>query len=123
MAEPSMSADPSRDRPLQSKKFVAYLVAEFTWKAALIILLILGIKEAKIDVFLGSIAAAVVIVAGFIEALYIGGQAALDRYTRVAEIVVGAGASVSMKGVNITQAPAKPAPPDGGSHGVGSNQK
>lgn len=102
----------SEKAPLQSKKFIAYLVAEFTWKAALIILLILGIKQAKIDLFLGSIAAAVVIVAGFIEALYIGGQAALDKYTRVAGIVVGAGGSVSMKGVQINQTPSKPTNPD-----------
>lgn len=88
--------------PLQSRKFVAYLVAEMTWKIALLVLLILGMKEAKIDIFVGTIALAMVIVAGAIEALYIGGVTALDKYTRIAQIAATAGHSFEMKGVKLT---------------------
>jgi len=87
--------------PLQSKKFVAFLVGETTWKIALIVLLVLGMKEAKIDIFVGSIAMAIVIIAGALEALYIGGQAGLDRYTRIAQIAVNAGQGFEMKGVTL----------------------
>lgn len=100
--------------PLQSKKFVAYLVAEITWKVALVTLLVLGIKEAKIDLFIGSISLGIVIIAGAIEALYIGGQAGLDKYTRIAQIAASAGQSFTMKGVETknghTTSPSKPLP-------------
>jgi hypothetical protein len=85
-------------RPMASKKFVAYLVAELTWKVALFIVLILGMKEGTIDHIVGGLALAIVIVAGFIEAGYIIGQASLDKYTRIAEIAAGAGHKIKMNG-------------------------
>lgn len=87
--------------PLQSKKFVAYLVAEITWKIALVVLLVMGIKEAKIDVFIGSVALAIVIIAGFIEAGYIIGQASLDKYLGVARIATQNGKAFQMKGLSV----------------------
>jgi hypothetical protein len=75
---------------LKSKKFLAYLLAEFTWKAVLIIFL--EASEGQFDsvgrwawFFMMS----VVVTAGFVEVGYIGGQAWLDRYVRVAEIMRG----------------------------------
>jgi hypothetical protein len=99
--------------PLQSKKFVAFLVSEITWKVVLMALLIVGIKEAKIDVFIGSIALAIVIIAGAIEALYIGGQKGLDQYTRIAQIAAGAGQNFSMGDITTSngQHPKPPAAP------------
>jgi len=91
----------STEPPLQSRKFLAYLVAEVTWKVALIVLLCLGMKHDAIDLTVGSIALAIVIVAGFIEALYVGGQAALDRYTQIADIAVRGGQGVRLKDVEI----------------------
>lgn len=93
-------------KPLESKKFVAFLVSEVTWKVVLGCLLWVGLKEAKIDLFLGTIALTVVIVAGAIEALYIGGQAGLDKYTRIAQIAANSGSSFEMGGVKIRRAPA-----------------
>lgn len=84
--------------PMGSKKFVAYLVAEATWKAALILVIVLGMKNGLIDHIVGGVTLAITIVAGFIEALYIGGQAALDKYTRIAEIAVGGGQQIMMNG-------------------------
>lgn len=97
-------------KPLQSKKFMAYLVAETTWKIALLVVLVLGMKNGTIDVIVGSIALAIVVVAGFIEVVYVGGQAALDKYVRVAEIAVKGGHTVSMKGIDIKQKVNKDAP-------------
>lgn len=96
----------SSEPPLQSRKFLAYLVAEVTWKIALIVLLCLGIKHEAIDLTVGSIALAIVVVAGFMEVVYVGGQAALDRYTQIANIAVRGGQGVSLKDVEIkAQAP------------------
>jgi len=99
--------EPDLKRPLESKKFVAFLVSEVTWKVALVVLLVVGIKEAKIDLFIGSIAMGIVIIAGAVEALYIGGQAGLDKYTRIAQIAANSGHGFEMKGVKVT---AKQAP-------------
>ena len=67
--------------PLSSKKFLAYLIADIGWK------LILGILiwkncEGENQVLLLSI----VCISGFVQTGYILGQAALDRYVRLAQI-------------------------------------
>ena len=95
--------------PLQSKKFVAFLVAEVSTKIALIVLIALGMSNSKIDIIVGSIALAMLIIAGAIEALYIGGQAGLDKYTRIALIASTAGHSFKMGNVSVT-AEKKPEP-------------
>lgn len=70
--------------PLSSKKFLAFLLAEASWKV------ILGFMVVKwtSGVLMGTMLA-VIIVAGFIEAVFIGGQAAIDAYVRVAQVVAG----------------------------------
>lgn len=87
--------------PLQSKKFVAFLVSEASWKVVLAVILVLGIRADQVDVFLGTIALAVIIVAGFIEAGYIIGQASLDKYTRIAELATNSGQPFSSKSVSV----------------------
>jgi len=84
---------------MQSKKFVAYLVAEGTWKVALLVVLIMGMNNGTINHIVGGLALAIVIIAGAVEITYVSGQAALDKYIRIASIVVGAGQNFSMKGV------------------------
>jgi len=99
------------DKPvLQSRKFIAFLVGEATWKIILVVLLIMGIKASSIDMFLGTIALAIVVVAGAMEALYIGGQAGIDKYTRIAEIAAGAGQSFSFGTVKTTNGNGAPKP-------------
>ena len=66
---------------LQSKKFHAYLLAEFTWK------IILGLMVYRWVDKRASVMIAVIIMAGFIECGYILGQAALDRYVRVTALL------------------------------------
>ena len=69
--------------PLQSKKFVAYLIAEFGWKVALFALMYVygkGIEHYSFMVMM-----TLIIVSGFIQVGYILGQAALDKYAHVAE--------------------------------------
>ena len=66
---------------LQSKKFIGFVMAELTWKVAILVSLILGYSVTTV---LG-----MVLVAGFLEVAYIGSQAMLDRYVRVAEIAAG----------------------------------
>ena len=82
--------------PLQSKKFLAYLLAEASWKIILVITLwsAKDVLLAREDIAGGgaglwTFMLAVVLIAGFIEAGFILGQAALDKYVRVASIVAG----------------------------------
>lgn len=66
--------------PLQSKKFVAMLVSEISWKVVILAMLFWGAPAWLVAI--------TVLVCGFLEVAYIGGQAALDRYTRLAHIAV-----------------------------------
>jgi len=76
-------------RPIESKKFLSFLIAELTWKAAIVILLLANRESIPVGVL--TIGLAIVIVAGFVEVGYILGQASLDRFVRVAEITAEKG--------------------------------
>lgn len=73
----------SNKLPLKSKKFIAYLIAEAGWKLLLIWILI-DLKS-KFDHYSFIVILTLVIVSGFIQVGYILGQAALDKYTYLAE--------------------------------------
>jgi len=73
--------------PLESKKFLAFLIGELSWKAVLIVALVVFHKDFKdVGAWAWWFMISVVVTAGFAEIGYIGGQAWLDRYVRVAEI-------------------------------------
>ena len=73
--------------PLKSKKWIAYLIAEATWKLLIVVaLLVMKDQIQTINASAWWFMITIVVVAGFMEAMYIGGQAALDRYMRVAQI-------------------------------------
>jgi len=76
--------EPDLKPPMQSKKFVAFLVSEVTWKVIVGLILVLGMKNASVDLMVGSIILACVLIAGFVEVTYIGKQSDLDKYTRLA---------------------------------------
>jgi len=67
--------------PLSSKKFLAYLLADIGWKIILGILIYKNCEGKQLVLLL-----TIVIVSGFVQTGYILGQAALDRYVRIAEI-------------------------------------
>lgn len=73
-------------KPLQSKKFVAFLVSEVSWK--LIMLYVLMEYRAKIDHYAFLVLLAVIITSGFMQIGYVLGQAALDKYSAVAKSAV-----------------------------------
>jgi hypothetical protein len=66
--------------PLQSKKFIAYLIADIGWKIALFFILFQTKNSYNQYNFV--IILTTVVVSGFIQVGYILGQAALDKYTR-----------------------------------------
>ena len=70
-------------KPLQSKKFIAYLIADLGWKLALFY--ILYQSKSKFDYYNFSVIITLFIVSGFIQVGYILGQAALDKYVTVTE--------------------------------------
>jgi len=89
--------------PLASKKFVAYLIAEMTWKLLLIIGLV-GVIHIEtnadpsgegVSIWFYWVLLSCVVVAGFVEAGFIGGQAWLDKYVRIAQIAATRDASAT----------------------------
>jgi len=88
---------------LRSKKFIAFLVSESTWKVLAALVLFWGKDSIPQQVFV--ILLAIIVVAGFVEAGYIIGQASLDKYVRIAEIATQNGKEFSMKGVTVKGAP------------------
>jgi hypothetical protein len=69
--------------PLKSKKFVAYLLAEFGWKACFFY--VCYAYKDKLEHYSFTLLITIVITSGFIQVGYILGQAALDRYSLIAE--------------------------------------
>lgn len=101
--------------PLASKKFIAYLLAEITWKIVLLVTLWNGrdILLARTDIDGGGVGMwwfmfTVVIVAGFVEVGFIGGQSWLDKYVRVAQITAGAGGAKGGPNASSNDAPDPP---------------
>jgi len=73
--------------PLASKKFVAYLLAEVSWKVILVTaLLSLKPQIASTSMWGWWFMIVTVMVAGFVEVGFIGGQAWLDKYVRIAQL-------------------------------------
>ncbi len=71
----------SDKRPLQSKKFTAFLISEISWK--LLLLYVIMEYKTKIDHYAFMVILAIVITSGFLQIGYVLGQAALDKYTAV----------------------------------------
>jgi hypothetical protein len=71
----------------ESKKFIAWVLSDITWKSILItILLVYRNDLTQNGASVWWLLLAIVITAGFIEIGFILGQAALDKYVRLAEI-------------------------------------
>jgi hypothetical protein len=64
--------------PLSSKKFIAYLLGQFCWTITMLFAIAWDVQDWAL--------LAMVLVNGFLQVAYIGGQAWLDRYVRVAQI-------------------------------------
>ena len=73
-------------KPLQSKKFVAYLIADFGWK--IILFYTLYHRKDQLDNYSFLFMITLVIVSGFIQVGYILGQAALDKYSQITNSVI-----------------------------------
>jgi hypothetical protein len=80
---------------LKSKKFIAYLIAEFTWKI-IVGLGIYSVYYGKLTVGWLALLSLVILVAAFIEVGYILGQASLDKYLRLAKIATDSGNSAQL---------------------------
>lgn len=81
----------------RSRKFVAYLVAEVTWKALAALVLFWGKDSIEEQVW--AIMLVIILVAGFVEVGYIIGQASLDKYIRLAKIAADAGQEITLGNV------------------------
>lgn len=72
----------SQSLPLKSKKFVAYLIAELSWK--FLIFWVIFEYKTKIEHYAFMTLVAMIVTSGFIQIGYILGQAALDKYALAA---------------------------------------
>ena len=72
-------------KPLGSKKFIAYLLSSVGWKVVIMAIL-MSSEIDRASPLVWTTLQTIVFIAGFIEAGYIGGQAWLDKYVRLAEI-------------------------------------
>jgi hypothetical protein len=82
--------------PLSSKKFVAFLIAEASWKV--LIGGVLYLCSEQLGLWMPVILT-MVLVSGFMEAAYIGGQAILDKYVRVAQAATSGAAQIATGGL------------------------
>jgi uncharacterized membrane protein YciS (DUF1049 family) len=94
---------PSGKTPLQSKKFIAFLLADISWS----VLLAYSIYRGETQ----TVTLAMVLVKGFVEAGYIGGQAWLDRYVRVAALTTPLKAAPPQKNQTAEPRPTIQLPP------------
>lgn len=69
--------------PLKSKKFIAYLISDIGWK--LVIFYVLYKQSENLQPSAVTFLLALAFVNGFMQAGYILGQAALDRYVQMTE--------------------------------------
>lgn len=93
------------DSNFKSRKFVAFLIAESTWKVLAAFTLVWGWNSARLSDEVFWIMMAIIVVAGFVESGYILGQAALDKYIHLADIATSNGGRVKVQppaGVTIT---------------------
>lgn len=72
-------------KPLQSKKFVAYLIADLGWKFSIFYMLFH--LKSQLDHYTFLLMTTLVIVSAFIQVGYILGQAALDKYIHVTDSI------------------------------------
>ena len=86
-AKPVTSRPSHEKSPKESKKFIAWFLSEMTWKVILVVALLVW-RDDLTRVGSGGwwLLLSIVMTAGFIGIGFILGQAALDKYVRVAEI-------------------------------------
>jgi hypothetical protein len=72
--------------PLQSKKFVAYLIADLGWKFLMFYLIME--YGAKIEHYAFMTIVTMIVTSGFIQIGYILGQAFIDRYVYLAAVAI-----------------------------------
>ena len=72
--------------PLQSKKFLAFMIVVIGWKALSV--WVLSIYGEKLSHYGFMVLMTLIIIEGFFSVGYVLGQAALDKYTHLAEAAV-----------------------------------
>lgn len=84
--------------PLQSKKFISYLLFMLLMKPILLFSIYYCVSAPAVLIQL--IPLTIIIVDGFVAAGYILGQAGLDKFIRMSQIAADAGMGVKAKGIS-----------------------
>lgn len=97
--------------PLKSKKFIAFLLSELTWKAIIVLTLVFLWNRDQLDGLAMAILMTLILVTGFVEVGFILGQASLDKFIRLAKIAAVSGSKIRprVKGMEVfDEDPGKP---------------
>jgi hypothetical protein len=90
------------ESPLQSKRFIAFMTSEISWSLIIVVLLIVCRTQVALPLWVALLVLA--IGKGAIEGLYLGGQASLDSYVRLAQIAAAAGVRLEHRSMTIHEA-------------------
>lgn len=78
--------------PMGSKKFLAWLISELTWKGLILVILFAWLDDpSALTGGIWWVMMTIIITSGFISVGFILGQAALDKYVRVAALALKPG--------------------------------
>lgn len=97
--------------PLQSKKFIAFMVSELTWKVIIVLTLVFLWNRDQLDGLALAVLMTLTLVTGFVEVGFILGQASLDKFVRLAKIAAVSGSKIRprLKGMDVQdEDPGKP---------------
>ena len=87
-------------KPLESKKFIAFVIAEITWKAIILFMVLRWDDSFQVPLIMA------IVVDGFLQAMYISGQARIDLNISQGSLILDADDDP------VPAAPATTAPPE-----------
>jgi hypothetical protein len=86
-----------KPNPLGSRRFLAFLLSETTWKIIIAGIMLVGMKWDKVDPWIASIVLTVIVITGFLEVAFIQGLSGLEKYVKLAEIAANTGKAIVTK--------------------------
>jgi hypothetical protein len=83
-------------RPMQSKKFIAYLIATISWKLVIGSMIFIAYSTGNLALFWFILIFVSFFMVGFIEVGYLLSQAGLDKFLRLAKMATDKGLPVQL---------------------------
>ena len=84
-------------KPLESKKFVAFVIAEITWKILILVMVFRWDAAFQVPLIMA------IVVDGFLQAMYISGQARIDLNLSKGHLILDADGDEANNGISETK--------------------